>query len=265
MTDASGLPAQYHDHVPSTNDLAWSEGRAAFRDRGLSFLGIVANRQTDGRGRAGRAWHSPGGGLYLSCYFRLGWAPERAAMLTLAAGLAARAAIKLATGVAPHLKWPNDLLAPDGSGRKLGGILTETRSDGPRIADAVIGLGVNLRTPEQGYEGDFPASPVALDAFAEPGRVPTPAALAPAVMRALHDEVRRLGQGEAEGVVRRARDAMAMWGRRVHAQVGPRAIDGVARDLAADGGLVVRLDSGAEVIVHAGDVRVRWDGAGSDA
>ncbi len=261
MAAANELPARYYDRVPSTNDVAWTEGRAAFRELGQAFLGVVANGQTEGRGRAGRTWSSPGGGLYLSCYLHLAWPPELAAMLTLAAGLAARAAMTQAAGVTPHLKWPNDLLAPDGSGRKLGGILTETRSDGPRIADAVVGLGLNLRTPEGGFDAPGESRPVALDEFMPAGSVPAPAVLAPVVMQALHHEVRRLDEEGPGDVVERARDAMSMWGRRVSAQVGARAIDGVAKDLAKDGGLVIRLDSGAEIVLHAGDVRVRWNEA----
>jgi biotin-(acetyl-CoA carboxylase) ligase len=53
---------------------------------------------------------------------------------------------------------------------------------------------------------------------------------------------------------------MPLWGRRVRALVGPRVLEGTAHDLAEDGGLVLRLDSGAGAVVHAGDVRVDWGG-----
>ena len=253
----SALELRRYGTVDSTNDVALAEGRAAYAERGQAALCVVADRQARGRGRAGRAWASPAGhGLYLSCWFRLEWPPARAALLTLAAGVAVREALAGATGALPLLKWPNDLLAPDASGRKLGGILTETRSEGGRIADAVIGVGVNLRTPGGGWDADAAAHPAALDEFAR--TVPDAGALARPVAEALAGAVERLAANGADGVVARARDAMPLWGRRVRAQEGPRVIEGVAHDLAEDGGLVVRLDSGAGAVVHAGDVRVDW-------
>ena len=244
-------PVLHYEEVGSTNDVARDEGRRT----GARTLSVVADRQTRGRGRAGRAWDSPrAAGLYLSTYARLDWPPERAAHLTLAAGLAVRHALSEKVGVAPAIKWPNDLLAPDGSGRKLGGILTETRSEGGRIVDAVIGIGVNLTTPEGGWSVDDAARPVALDAFVAMDRIPAARELATEVARALEHELAGLVD-----VVARAREAMPLWGRRVRGEQGPRVLEGTAKDLAPDGGLVIRLDSGAEVIVHAGDVRVAWE------
>ena len=248
-----------YDRLPSTNDQAWEDGRAAYRARGDRFLGVVAREQTAGRGRAGRAWSSPAGeGMYLSCYCRLDWPPERAALLTLAAGLAVRGAVSMLVPVALHLKWPNDLLAPDGSGRKLGGILTETRVDGPVIADAVIGIGLNLFTPVGGWNVDAAARPAALDEFASAGAMLSPPAFAAQVAEEIEYAIDQLAHDDSGDLLQRARDAMPLWGRRVTASHGKRDIDGVAKDLATDGGLVVRLDSGAEVVVHAGDVRVVW-------
>lgn len=252
------MTIRYLDSVTSTNDVAWDEGRKGT----LRFHSVVAGRQTRGRGRAGRVWDSPPGlGLYASSYVRLGWPPERAAFLTLLAGLAVRSALAQTLEVLPGIKWPNDLVAPDGTGRKLGGILTETRSEGGIIRDAVIGIGVNLRTPTSGWDVDADARPVALDAWVAPDAIPDGRALAEPVVRELEREIERL---EAEGpgdILERARAAMPLWGRRVRGEQGTRVLEGTAKDLAPDGGLVIRLDSGSEVVVHAGDVRVAWEGS----
>lgn len=249
---------RFHDAVPSTNDVAWEEGRKL----GLPFFCAVADRQTRGRGRAGRSWDSPPGvGLYVSSYFRLDWPPARATFLTIAAGLAVRAALAEALGFAPGLKWPNDLVAPDGTGRKLGGILTETRSEGGTIRDAVIGIGVNLRTPEAGWAVGHEARPVALDAFVPAVTMPDARALAGPVVRALRQEVLALETAETADLIERARSAMPLWGRRVRGEHGARVLEGMAKDLAPDGGLVIRLDSGAEVVVHAGDICIAWEQA----
>jgi BirA family biotin operon repressor/biotin-[acetyl-CoA-carboxylase] ligase len=120
----------------------------------------------------------------------------------------------------------------------------------------VIGIGVNLAAPAGGWDVDGAARPCALAEFAH--GIPDARTLAPQVARALELELAALARDEAD-VVARARAAMPLWGRRVRGEQGSRLLEGTAKDLAPDGGLVIRLDSGAEVIVHAGDVRVAWE------
>jgi BirA family biotin operon repressor/biotin-[acetyl-CoA-carboxylase] ligase len=245
--------------VGSTNDVALTEGRA--RDGaalgllgGVPALAVLAARQTAGRGRAGRSWASPaGGGMYLSIYLRPGWPAAQATWLTLAAALAARQACA-ACGVRPLLKWPNDLLAPDGSGRKLAGILVETRSDARgRVSDAVLGIGINLRAPAAGFPGDVAARAATLEGLG--GRAVESAVLAQAVLAVLGPELAALAAGDGGAAfLARAREASDLWGRRVRFEQGGAVITGVARDLAPDGGLVLELDGGERRTVHAGDV-----------
>jgi biotin-(acetyl-CoA carboxylase) ligase len=125
----------------------------------------------------------------------------------------------------------------------------------------VVGIGINLRAPDGGYGTDAMARPVALDAWVEPAAQPSPLALAEAVLAALDRELHALVADGPSDVIVRAREAMTVWGRRVHGERDARPVEGIAKDLAHDGGLVVRLDSGTEVVVHAGDVRVTWDEA----
>jgi BirA family biotin operon repressor/biotin-[acetyl-CoA-carboxylase] ligase len=105
--------------VSSTNDLIAEHGARGAAEG----LVIVAESQTAGRGRFSRVWHSPpGSGLYVSVLLR----PETRVvpLLTLAGGVAICEAVRESTGLQAVIKWPNDLLAPDGR-RKLAGILVE--------------------------------------------------------------------------------------------------------------------------------------------
>src|SRR5690606_18635680 len=98
---------------------------------------IVADAQTAGRGRAGRRWWSPpGAGLYVSIVLR----PPREVvpLLTLAAGVAAAEGVEAATSLGVAVKWPNDLYV---AGRKLGGILTESRGG---LSCVIVGAGINV-------------------------------------------------------------------------------------------------------------------------
>ncbi|MDX2103070.1 MAG: biotin--[acetyl-CoA-carboxylase] ligase, partial [Alphaproteobacteria bacterium] len=100
-------------------------------------------QQTAGRGRLGRGWTSPVGNLYASLLLRPGVPPQRAAELSLLAGVAACEAIARQCPVPVLLKWPNDLMRGDG---KLGGILVESALDPARatVEWVVIGIGLNL-------------------------------------------------------------------------------------------------------------------------
>jgi BirA family biotin operon repressor/biotin-[acetyl-CoA-carboxylase] ligase len=253
--------------VPSTNDVAFAEGRARLAELrplgGVPAFAVRAERQTAGRGRGGRTWDSPAGaGLYLSLYLRPSWSPRQAAWLTLAAGLATRAACA-ADAPAPDLKWPNDLLVPDGSGRKLGGILVETRTQGGRVEEAVVGIGVNLAPPAGGY-GDVLAS--IAGSLAEITREAPPSAghLSARIIESLAPEIAALEQDPAAAaghLVARARAASSLWGRTVRFEQGGAVVTGVARTWADDGGLEVALSNGATTTLYAGDVAVTWERA----
>ena len=265
---AAAVPLLVFAAVPSTNDLAWAEGRARLHELvplgGIPALAVLAAEQTQGRGRAGRAWSSPRGtGLYLSIYLRPAWPPSRAAWLTLATALAVRDAcaamlLPCAPGP-PALKWPNDLLAADGSGKKVGGILVETRTSHGAVDEAVLGIGLNLAPPPGGFEGGL--EPIAGALVQDRASVPDGEALARVVLGALAPELQALDRdpdAAARSLVARARAACPLWGRTVTFERDGAPARGIARTWAFDGGLEVELEDGAVVVVHAGDVRVEW-------
>ncbi len=106
---------------------------------------VLADEQTAGRGRAGRAWFSPpGAGIWLAIVLRPEPAPE-GGVLAIRLGLATREALlAISAHLKPDLKWPNDLLAQD---RKLGGVLCEARWTGARLGWVVAGIGLNVHGP----------------------------------------------------------------------------------------------------------------------
>lgn len=187
---------------------------------------VVAGRQTAGRGRLDREWHSPPGGLYLSVLL------QPVPLLPLRLGVAAARAVEGMCGFGPELKWPNDLLA---EGKKLAGILVE--AEGPW---AVAGIGVNVETEE--FPPEVPGTSLRLL-----GHPVSPADLSRALLRELEDLYRgpfRLAYYEAR---------CGTLGRLVSAETPGGTVTGVARRLDTDGALVVETGSG-EVRVLAGDV-----------
>lgn len=106
---------------------------------------VLAEEQTEGRGRSGRVWHSPRGtGIWLAHIARPQLPPSGGA-LGIRAGLATIAALRERERVLPvALKWPNDVVL---HGRKAGGILCEARWIGPRVGWVAVGIGLNVHGP----------------------------------------------------------------------------------------------------------------------
>jgi len=102
----AAFEVEYHDSLPSTNDRA----RELAAD-GASDVVVLADRQTGGRGRRGRQWSSPAGGVWMSVVLRPDLPPARAPLLTLAAAVAVTDAAR-ELGVDAAIKWPNDVVVP---------------------------------------------------------------------------------------------------------------------------------------------------------
>jgi BirA family transcriptional regulator, biotin operon repressor / biotin---[acetyl-CoA-carboxylase] ligase len=102
---------------------------------------VLADRQTAGRGRLGRRWESPVGGLWFSLILRPRISPGRVAALSLVAALDWVRVIRRLTGLPTGVKWPNDVWL---DGKKIAGILTEMSSETDRVHWVVLGVGLNV-------------------------------------------------------------------------------------------------------------------------
>ncbi|GAB4460593.1 MAG: biotin--[acetyl-CoA-carboxylase] ligase [Elainellaceae cyanobacterium] len=135
----SGLSVRVYDVLDSTNRAAWEH---LATDPAADVV-VIAEQQRAGRGQWGRQWQSPPGGLYLSWGFRPVLRADHAPQITLWSAWGVAIALRQA-GVPVQLKWLNDLVV---SGRKLGGVLTETRVQQGHISQAVVGVGLNWANP----------------------------------------------------------------------------------------------------------------------
>jgi len=145
------------DTIDSTNDEA---ARQLAAGRPVPFA-VLSRRQTHGRGRFGRTWHSESPvNLYASFAFRPRVAPERMQTFTLWMGLNVCELLANFANLQPGIKWPNDILF---DGRKAGGMLTEARVDADAIRDLVFGLGLNVNRPADGWPGDLARRAVSLE------------------------------------------------------------------------------------------------------
>ncbi|HEX9259468.1 MAG TPA: biotin--[acetyl-CoA-carboxylase] ligase [Acidimicrobiales bacterium] len=241
-TLVAGFRVQWVDETGSTNaDLV-----DAARSGEPAGLVLVADHQTAGRGRLGRRWDAPPGSSLLASVLL---APPEGAPLhgaTMAVGLAARAACTRLAGVAPELKWPNDLLH---SGRKLAGILAESVLVDGAVRAVVVGMGLNMRRAG-GVPAEVAEQMAVLGDLA--GHTIECEELLDAWLHELAPRV-ELWRNDHVGLAREYRASLATLGRDVRVEVPEGSLTGRAVDVTDDGQLVVRT-AGGEITVSSGDV-----------
>ena len=248
------IAVQVLAQCPSTNSELVERARVA----GAAFVPclLVAEQQTQGRGRLGRAWAAAAGSS-LTFSLALPLAPQSWLGLSLAVGLALAEALEPnvfgLAGPRVALKWPNDLwLADAAGGRKLGGILIETVGAGPRRL-CVVGVGLNVLPLPPALAAGLGREVACLQEFDDRLTAPaTLARIAPPLVSALSAFER---EGFAPLVARyAARDALR--GHPVDSSA-PLACAGVAEGVDADGALLLRDGRGALRRILSGEVSVR--------
>ena len=203
---------------------------------------LVADRQTAGKGRQGRAWFDGTGNFMGSALVRPGPSDPPAHSLSFAAGLALYETVLplIRQPAALALKWPNDLLL---NGAKLAGILLEREGNG-----VVVGIGVNLAAAPQLPD----RRTVSLAALGPP---PDRDTFAAALAAAFDREIERWRTFGLEPLLRRWQQVAHSAGTplQVH-EPGGGKLSGSYAGLAADGSLLLRLEDGETRAIHAGDV-----------
>lgn len=239
-----GWPIVYLQRVTSTQDVA----REAALQGAAEGLLVLAEEQTAGRGRVGRAWWAPPGTAILSSLLlRPSFPPEHAGYIGMIAGMAMSDALAQIARVQVRLKWPNDLLL---QGRKLGGILIESLWEGGHLDAVILGLGLNVRVRFPPESPLFGQAISLLEAGIHVEREPIIVAYA----RRLADYYARLHRGWVPTRAWAAR--LDTLGKPVRVIEHGAAWEGIAVDVTPAGELVVQVGEERRV-VRAGDVRVR--------
>ncbi|MFC6717368.1 biotin--[acetyl-CoA-carboxylase] ligase [Natrialbaceae archaeon GCM10025810] len=235
---------EYHDSIGSTNDRARELAAA-----GATDVAVLADEQTGGRGRLEREWSAPSGGVWVSVVARPDLTPPEAPLYTLAAAVATARAAREA-GVDARIKWPNDVVVPegdDGSYRKLAGILTEMEGEVDRVQWLVVGIGVNANVDVDDLPPEANATSVREEAGDVDRRV---------FVQRLLEEFDRY-RTDLESVLPAWRDLALTIGQRVRVERQSGTVVGEAVDVTDAGALVIETtdEEGADgrVAVSAGD------------
>jgi BirA family biotin operon repressor/biotin-[acetyl-CoA-carboxylase] ligase len=242
---------EWRDEVVSTSDRL----KALARGGAPEWTVVLADRQTGGRGREGRSWTSPPGGLYMSVLLRPRF--EKVSLLPLAAGVAVAEAAG-ALGVATELKWPNDVVC---RGRKLAGVLSEAASGPTGVEWVVLGIGVNVALEDAAIPADLRGVVTSLAAEGASGA--SLPAVAADVLAAVWRGCALLASDPAALLARWRERAAPWWGETVEATTAAGRVRGVLRDIDADGALLLEPEGGGETRLLSGEVsRVRRAGLG---
>ena len=218
---------------------------------------LAAEEQTAGRGRMGRTWTSPPrAALTFSLLLNPAVPPARRGGLPLLTGVAVAAAVTEVTGIRTGLKWPNDVLAGNvlaGEG-KLAGILAEAAGDA-----VVVGIGLNVSTEPAELPRPLPGALPATSLRAAGAQAPDREELLLAILAGFERWYRPWRQASGDPDRSGLREEYVRWsatiGRTIRAELpGGQALSGSAAGVDPDGRLLVRVSSGAEVAVAAGDV-----------
>ncbi len=214
-----GCKLYYFDSIDSTNEYAKS-----LIDKAPEGTVILADQQTEGKGRFEKKWYSPADGIWMSVILR----PPNNSLVSIAAGISVCEALHM-MGVLPGLKWPNDILLND---KKIGGILTEI------VDDAVIlGIGVNLNIRK------FPKElmSIASSVFLETKKHLDKKMVFDLICKQFDDSYAVLKSNKATRLLEKWRHYTVVLGQEVTIEIGDNELTGRVLDISRDGGLVIML------------------------
>ncbi|NCO35476.1 MAG: biotin--[acetyl-CoA-carboxylase] ligase [Armatimonadetes bacterium] len=244
-TRAVGRDIHFLDVDDSTNDVARQLARAGADDGTV----VIAERQSSGRGRMNRSWHSPRGGIWASVLFMPNaWTREPALLVLLSPAAIARAT-EMATGLEITIKWPNDLRT---RGRKVAGILGEVEHIAGGQA-LILGFGVNANIPR----ADFPLAlqGIATSLMAELGRPIDMVGLLRQVLIQLDTFYIDFNCGNLQPWLEDYRLRCDTFGNTVTVNTPSGEISGIAEDIDAGGALLLRDANGNLKRIVVGDIR----------
>lgn len=247
-TRTFGRQIHYFDEIDSTNLHALQLAREGAKEGEV----VIADGQTQGRGRLGRSFFSPRGvNLYISIILRPQIPARQVPQLTLVAGVAVAETVERFSRLRPSLKWPNDTLL---NGRKVSGILTEMETQGSRVSFVVSGIGVNLNCPREVFPEELRGK--ATSVFVEAGQKVDRAVFAAELLGRLEEHYFLFMRQGLTAVRQLWEDYSHLTGRRVLVGEAGRKIAGKAIGLDEDGALVLEGEGGRLQRILAGEVTV---------
>jgi len=238
----------YYPSVDSTNKQARILASEGYPEGTV----VVAEMQTEGRGRRGRNWYSPAGqGMYMSLILRPHIPLKEISRISLMIAVAVAETLQEELGLPARIKWPNDILI---NNRKIAGILSEAITDMDGIEYIVIGIGLNINNPYSDFPDDFRTDPTSI--LAEKKQIVSRVKLMQSLLAKLEQHYFILQAGNFAETLSTGKRLSMVIGQMVSLETSQGLVTGRAVDIDDDGYLLVDDGSGVQHKVISGEIEV---------
>ncbi len=246
-TQFIGKQIRYFDRTASTS---WVAKQLASETDPESLHGmvIIAEEQTGGVGRLGRAWVSPAGGIWITIVLKPEIPIDRLFMITMAGSIAIARAIRKEYGISALIKWPNDIFVGD---KKVGGLLLELAAEADAVHYSLLGIGIDANISLTDLPPNLRDTVTSL--HVEVGHEVDRVALLARVLREFELRYMQLEDGEYDSIIREWKSLSLTLEQRVAIRTINKAFEGEAIDIDSYGALIIRRDNGKIERVIAGD------------
>jgi BirA family transcriptional regulator, biotin operon repressor / biotin---[acetyl-CoA-carboxylase] ligase len=242
-----GKKMRYFEHTPSTNGVGkqlCSEGDATK----LHGTVIIAEEQTGGVGRMGRAWISPAGGIWITIILKPHIPIDHIFMITMAGSVAVARAIRKEYELGALIKWPNDVFIGK---KKIGGLLLEMSAEADTVHYCLLGIGIDVNNPVKDFAMDLQRDITSISA--EIGHEVDRASFLARILKEFENRYQLVESGEYEAITQEWKSLSSTLENRVQIRTLKNSFEGEAVDIDEFGALIVRKDNGKLERVIAGD------------
>jgi BirA family biotin operon repressor/biotin-[acetyl-CoA-carboxylase] ligase len=242
-----GKKMRYFEHTPSTNGVGkqiCSEGDP----KNIHGTVIIAEEQTGGVGRMGRAWISPAGGIWITIVLKPQVPVDHIFMITMAGAVAVARAIRKEFELGALIKWPNDIFIGK---KKIGGLLLEMSAEADTVHYCLLGIGIDVNNPLKDFTEDLQRDITSISA--EIGHEVDRASFLARILREFENRYQLVESGEYDAITQEWKSLSSILENRVQIRTLKKSFEGEAIDIDEFGALIVRKDNGKLERVIAGD------------
>jgi len=247
-TKVIGKRAYFFDAIDSTQNYALT---IALNQKENGTV-IIAQRQTSGRGRHGRKWSSPIGGIWLSVILHPKFDISYTTLFPIASSLALALAIETTLRIKPELKWPNDVTV---KGKKVAGMLVDITVQSNKIESLILGVGINFKIDEKKVNKSLKGTPnfYGASSLIKKNETENSIAFIQSFLFELEQIFEQLNQGNFKSIIKRWSNRSSTIGRKVSISTSDKKIVGKAVKIDSDGALIIMQGKKIEKVL-VGDV-----------
>jgi len=247
-TNYIGKEIYYFPELKSTNIMA-KEKALNRAERIYEGTLIIAERQSAGKGRLGREWFSPAGGIWLSIILYPQLSPSYISRITLMTAVAVVKSIKICTQIEPQIKWPNDILISE---KKVCGILTEMSAELDMINWVVVGIGINANIEHQDFPEDIQENTISLKEVS--GKEVLRVMLIQTFLQEFEKYYDKFKRKEFLSILEEWKLNSHTLGKKIRVDMGEKIITGEAVNINEEGALILKKEDGKLINIISGTI-----------